>query len=155
MAFEPLNTDERLETPVKRERDMDSAMLLGCSGFVTESLLSYALAVWPWFVVDAMHQIPKLALAMALGGIPALVVGAIGCRKFGLPAACGFVGGGLSTAIFMYLRLQQVVAVRGNYQFPQPEYPNLWVWLVPGAWLMVVVLAVAVLLPRSEWPGQE
>lgn len=150
MPFEPLQTDERLEAPAKRERDMDTVMLFGCSGFLVEAVASYGLTVWPWFVVPQMHQIGGLALAFALGAVPAIATGVMATRKFGLPGACGFAGGALASAIFMFLRLQQLVALRGNLQFPQPEYPNLWVWLVPGAFLLLVALVIAIFIPRGE-----
>lgn len=151
MPFEPLQTDEKLDQPAKRAQDMDAAMLAGCTGFVGASLLTYVLAVWPWFVFDTTHRIATLGLCGLVGGGPAVVVGIVAVRRYGLAGACGFVGGGLATAIFMFLRLEQVVALRGDRRMPQPEFPDMWRWLVPVAYLAVVLLVVSVALPRSEF----
>ena len=153
MPFEPLRTDEAVEGPAKKERDFDTQMLAGCTAFVAVSVLSYGLAVWPYFVFPNTHELRALALASGLGLIPAAVAGGYAVWKWGLAAAGGFVSGSLATAIFLMLRLKQVLLTEGIEDLPQAEFPQSWQYLVPGAW-MLVVLALAALLLRKEELGE-
>lgn len=151
MPFEPLQTDEKLPAKVKPERDMDSQMIFGCSSFVFVSLMSYILAVWPMFVIQGTHTLVNLAVALGAGLIPATILGGIATRKTGLPGACGFVGGAMAMAIFLFLRLEQLMLGYSRNDIPQPEYPRSWVWLVPLVWLVAAVLVAIVLLPKREF----
>jgi hypothetical protein len=149
MPFEPLRTDEPLTGPQEKVRDLDSQMLAGCSCFVGVSLISYALAVWPFFVFQKTWELKTLAFASLFGLVPAAVFGSYTVRKWGLPAAGGFIGGALATAIFLLLRLSQVMLQQGVRDLPQPEFPSSWQYLVPGAW-MLAVLILCILLIRKE-----
>jgi hypothetical protein len=150
MAFEPINTDEKLEQPVAKERDTDTVMLIGCSGFVAAALLTYGLSLWPFFVYAEVHLSANLATACALGLLPALVFGGYVTRRHGLPAACGFVGGGLATAIFLFLRLTEVQLRRGSRDMEPPDYPSSWVWMLPLLWIIVIFAVAMLLIRRSE-----
>lgn len=151
MPFEPLRTDEPREGPKTKERDIDSQMLAGCTTFVSVSLLSYVLAVWPHFMFQNTHELKTLGLASALGLLPASILGGYSVWKWGLAAAGGFVSGSLATAIFLMLRLKQVVMMEGIKDLPQPEYPQSWQYLVPGAWMLVVVTLTALLIKKEEF----
>jgi len=150
MSFDPLETDEILEKPAVRERDTDTVMLIGCSGFVATSLVTYCLVVWPYFVFSGIHLFDALMKASAFAMVPALVFGALSVRKFGLPSACGFVGGGMATAVFLFLRLTEVQIRRGNREMEQPDYPSLWVWALPCAWLIAVFFVAVLFIKKSE-----
>ncbi|MBX7132922.1 MAG: hypothetical protein K1X67_09630 [Fimbriimonadaceae bacterium] len=151
MPFEPLQTDEKLTSKAKPERDMDSQMIFGCSSFVFVSIMSYILAVWPMFVVQDTHTLVNLGVALAAGLLPASIFGGVATRKTGLPGACGFVGGAMAMAIFLFLRLEQLMLGYSRNDIPQPEYPRSWVWLVPLIWLVAAILVALVLLPKREF----
>ena len=156
MPFEPLQTDEAVEGPAKKERDFDTQMLAGCTTFVAVSLLSYGLAVWPYFVFQNTYELKSLALASGIGLIPAALVGGYAVWRWGLAAAGGFVSGSLATAIFLMLRLKQVLLTEGIKDLPQAEFPESWQYLVPGAWMLVVLAVSALLIRKEEFgPGEK
>lgn len=150
MPFEPLRTDEKIEGPPPKERDMDSQMLFGCSAFVAMSLMSYFLAVWPFFVLPDTHLLLGLAVSCAAGMVPALAFGAFGTRKFGLAGMCGHLGGAMATAVFLFLRLEQMMLGNTVQQLPRPEYPSSWVWMVPTVYVLAALLLGIVLLPKGQ-----
>jgi hypothetical protein len=150
MAFEPLQTDEKIDAPVKGPRDMDAAMLFGCSGFVITSLGGWALSVWPYLVFPDTEKLAMLGLASGAGLTPAAVLGVFSTRKFGLAGACGFVGGALSTGIFLYLRLDQIFISALARQAPTPNYPHLLVYLVPLGWILVATILALAFLPKEK-----
>jgi hypothetical protein len=150
MAFEPLKTDEKIEGPVVRKQDMDAAMLFGCSGFVLTSIGGYILSVWPFLVFPDTEQIRMLGLAAAVGLIPAAVLGIVATRKFALAGACGFVGGALSTGIFLYLRIEQTFISALSRQAPTPDYPQMMMVLVPVSWVILCAILALVFLPREK-----
>jgi hypothetical protein len=82
MPFEPLRTDEKLKQPVRRERDMDTHMLVGCSGFVFTAVAAYVISVWPFLVFSDSEKMSSLLLAALLGPAPAALLGVLACRRF-------------------------------------------------------------------------
>ncbi|MCX7799651.1 MAG: hypothetical protein N2109_04835 [Fimbriimonadales bacterium] len=152
MPFEPLRTDEKLDHEAERPRDMDTHMIAGCSGFVATSLLTYFLALWPHLVFHEGYRLATLAAGLGFGLVPACILGAVATRRFGLPGACGFLGGVMAFSVFLHLRIQQFLAARGSRDLPQPEYPDDFQWMVPLLALALAVLAAAASLPRSERP---
>jgi hypothetical protein len=150
MPFEPLQTDEKIEGPIKRKRDMDAAMLFGCSGFVFSSIAGYILSVWPFLVFPDSERISSLSLAAGTGLIPAAIVGIAATRKFALAGACGFVGGALSTGIFLYLRIEQTFIAALARQAPTPEYPRIMTYLIPLCWILISAILALIFLPREQ-----
>lgn len=150
MAFEPLQTDEKIDNPEKGPRDMDAAMLFGCSGFVITSIGGWALSVWPFLVFPDTEKISRLALASAVGLIPAAILGIFATRKFGLAGACGFVGGALSTGIFLYLRIEQIFISALARQAPEPEYPHMVLFLAPSVWILIAAILALAFMPKEE-----
>lgn len=150
MAFEPLLTDEKLDNPPPKERDMDTAMLLGCSGFVGVSLITFSLVLWPHFIWTDVFQIRVLGMACAVGMIPACIVGIVAARKGALAGACGFVGGAMAAAVFLFLRLQQIKpAVQGRDAL-EADYPLNFAWMVPVGWLCLAALIAIIATPRDR-----
>jgi hypothetical protein len=149
VPFEPLQTDEKIDKPIPRERDMDSLMLAGCTVFVAVSIFAYLLAVWPHFLFPETYQLRALALTAALGMAPALLFGAYCARRFGLAAACGFVSGALAFGVFLYLRLNEAVVIGGLPSAPEPEYPAVWQWLAPTAWVLTAAGIALVFTPKE------
>lgn len=150
MAFEPLQTDERVEGPAKRQRDFDAQMLFGCTAFVITSLITYLLAVWPWFAFPATHTVPVLGLAVACGFVPSAAFGIAGMRRAGLAGGCGYLGGIMATAIFVHLRMDQHGLGRFARHLPLPEYPDNWKFLLPSAYVLVAGILLVAFLPRGE-----
>jgi hypothetical protein len=153
MAFEPLQTDEKVDGPVVKQRDMDSAMLFGCSGFVFTSIAGYILSVWPFLVFPETEKLKMLGLAAVIGLTPAAVLGVFATRKFAIAGACGFVGGALSTGIFLYLRIEQTFISALSRQAPTPEYPQVMTYLVPLCWILIAAILALIFLPRE--PGDK
>lgn len=151
MPFEPLQTDEKLEKPIKAEKDFDTQMLAGCTAFVGTSVLCYLLGVWPFFVLPETNKLLMLLMACALGLIPAAIFGSVITRKAGLPGACGFLGGAMAIAIFLFLRLQQIMLAKQIKDLPQPEYPSSWVWMLPLAWILVAIGLVSLFMPKGQF----
>jgi branched-subunit amino acid transport protein AzlD len=137
MPFEPLRTDEKLDAPVRRERDMDTHMLIGCSGFVFTAVAAYVLSVWPFLLFSDSEKLSSLLLAALLGPLPAGLLGILACRRFGIPGATGFVGGSAIFAVFLYLRLDQLFVSAQSEQFPRPDYPASFAVLLPVTWLAI------------------
>lgn len=150
MAFEPLQTDEKLDAPVAGPQDMDTAMLFGCSGFVGTSIGGYILSVWPFFAMRGTEYLHVLAITLALGLVPAAILGIYSSRKFGLAGACGFVGGAMTTGVFLFLRLQQVFLAARSDQAPTPNYPEILVTIIPLGWVLASVFLGILLVPKNE-----
>lgn len=149
MAFEPLETDEKLSGPPVKRRDMDDQMLFGCSGFVLASLLGYGLGVWPFFAIRDIYLLPRLALALGIGLGPMLLLAFVMARKFGLAGLFGAIGGAMAVAMFLYLRIEQVQLAYLARQSEAPEFPPAMQAVLPIAWVLAVAL-VALLGTRKE-----
>lgn len=134
---------------------MDTVMLFGCGSFVAGAITIYLLSIWPFFVWPEVHRLATLLKGIAAGLLPALLVTTIATRRFGLPGACGVVGGALTTAIFLYLRLQQAFIASAAKQDKPPDYPPLLQGLVPLAWVLAIALVAVLLLPKGELPSKE
>ncbi|AIE84269.1 hypothetical protein [Fimbriimonas ginsengisoli] len=152
MPFEPLDTDEKLERPATRVRDMDDQMLFGCSGFLVASLGGYALSVWPFFVFPDTQRLSVLAISLGVGLIPAAILTVFASIKFGMAGACGGVGGAIATAMFLYLRLNQIFLAWMARRIPEPEYPASMQGLIPIAWILAVLLIGMAATPRETSP---
>jgi len=150
MPFEPLRTDEKLDKPVKSKQDMDAAMLSGCSAFVFTSLATYFLGIWPFLAFGDTYRVRTLALDLVCAILPSLLFGIVMTRKAGLPGACGFVGGTMSMAVFIYLRLKMIVSSAGSSVDVQPEYPASWAWLIPLIWLALGLITAVISYPSAK-----
>ena len=150
MAFEPLETDEKLENPVKAGPDMDTVMLFGCSGFVLTSIGGYILSVWPYLVFQESEKLSRLGVSSAIGLVPAAILGIFSARKFGLAGACGFVGGAMATGIFLYLRIEQTFISALARQAPKPDYPQILMYLIPLGWLIVSIVLSLIFVPDEK-----
>lgn len=150
MPFEPLGTDERVSVPQKPEPDMDSAMLMGCTGFVFASIGGYFVSVWPFFVVGDLHTLTGLGTAAALGFVPAALLGFALVHRYRLPGACGAVGGAMATAIFLHLQLKLLEWGFELPDVPDPEYPPAMSWIAPLVWVLAIALIEMGAL--SLWP---
>ncbi len=122
---------------------MDAVMLAGCSGFIIAAFLTYGLAIWPFFVFPEIYLVKTLATCGALGLLPSMIVGLVMSKRMSLPAAAGWVGGALATAIFLYLRLDQLTALRNSNLPGEPEYPGNWAVIIPLTWLVINVSLAA------------
>jgi hypothetical protein len=154
MAFEPLQTDERIVGGAK-PKSMDDLMIFGCTGFVLGSVLTYLLGVWPHLVFHEIQLLSALGLNLALALVPTAVFGAFVTVRYGLPGACGYVGGSMTTAVFLYLRLEALFLGAETKQIRDPEYGRELLYLVPIAWVVVAAgLAVGLLRLRRTSPEE-
>lgn len=150
MAFEPLQTDEKLDVPVQAARDMDTHMLIGCSGFVAAAVGGYVLGVWPFFAIQDTFVFERLVLAASLGFIPQAVLGLVAVRRFGIAGASGLIGGSLCVGIFMFLRLQQLFISARLQQSPTPNFPESFVYMLPLTEFLVALFLGILFLPKRE-----
>lgn len=150
MAFEPLETDEKLDVAPKKAADMDTLMLIGCTGFVIASLGIYALSVWPFFAFPAVGETRTLAICVAAGLLPSALLAFVCGRKFALAGACGAIGGALATGMFLYLRIHQAFLAYLARQSPPPGYPQLLEAVVPLAWILAVALVALMAMPNER-----
>lgn len=152
MPFDPLQTDEKLDAPAPAKRDMDTQMMLGCSTFGVVAGLILLFAALPHFLIPETQKLEALGRTCLFGLVPALAIGIAASRRLGLPGACGFVGGGLVSAVFLYLRLSQVLLTRYGDAAEQPDYPVAWGTLLPIAWAVVCTGLAALAMRRSDFP---
>jgi hypothetical protein len=130
---------------------MDSQMIFGCSGFLVASVLGYLMSIWPFLAFQQTEQAIWLLLCMLFGPGPAVVLGAFATRKFGLGGACGFIGGALCTAIFVFLRIQHSFTSYLAQQAPRPDFPEIFQYLVPLVYVLLCVFIAVLLIPKSEF----
>lgn len=152
--MEPLKTDELLPPgAAKAPKDMDTAMLGGCSVFLVTAVVTFFVAVWPHLAYPHAEQLKVLRTCLLLGLPPSLVAGIIGARKGGLAGACGFVSGALTTGVFFFLRLQQIFVTAGAQTGPEPNYPSAVMYILPTAWFIVSVAIGFAATPRMKSTG--
>ncbi len=144
--MDPLQTDEKLAIPKSIERDMDTHMLFGCSGFVAASFATYFLSAWPFFVWLDIHFWPQLAKSLGFGFPFAFLLGAIFTLKFELAGAAGFIGGMMASCIFLYLRFEQMFLEAQAQRIPEPPYPHWLQWFAPITLIVAALLMSAVIL---------
>lgn len=154
MPFEPLQTDEPLEGPAPKVRDLDSVMLAGCSTFVTTSILGYLLAIWPFFAIPNTHLAVNLGVACAAGMLPALVLTILATRRIGLAGACGGLSGAMACGIFLFLRMDQLMLGFTVRDLPRPDYPPSWAWIVPLAYVVITLVVGIVFLPKDTFADE-
>lgn len=131
-------------------QNIEAQMLTGCFVFVWYSVGCLALTIWPFFVWLRSDRLVSLLSALALGLIPAALVGAYGSRRIGIPAGAGFVASAMATGIFQYIRLNEMFLGARAKRIPQPDYPETLVWLLPLCWTVLAFLvALATLKPGA------
>lgn len=150
MPFEPLNTDEKLDQPIKKRRDFEGHLMAGCMAVGLTSALIYILSAWPWLVFEN-HRVSGMTSIVLFGLVPSLVVGAFTTWRFGFAGVSGSFGGGMIASIFIWLRMKEVMLGFLTTELPRPEYPERWGWMIPGGWFVSIALVSALcLLFRSD-----
>ena len=151
MAFDELGTDEKLDKAIPPPADMDTQMIGGCSSFVAAAVITYGLGIWPFFALHPrIHELTTLILACSLGLIPAALFGAFVSARWGLATGCGFFGGALTNAVFLYLTLQQASLGHTVRELPVPDYPREFMWWIPLAWICASLVIAAVFSSIGE-----
>lgn len=134
---------------------MDDLMLAGCTGFVSSSLVTYCLAIWPFLLfVDSLSW-SNVLKAMAMGLLPAAIFGGYATRRFGLPGATGFLGGALAIAVFLHLNIKRILLAVAVQPGLLLDFPPAMVYLIPLAWVLASVAIAGLLLPKGELPTKE
>lgn len=87
---------------------------------------------------------------LLVGLIPASLVGIIACRIWKVPGALGFVGGSLTTAIFLYLRMESAEKLALAKGSPPVGYPDSMKALVPLGWILVSLFIALAALPSAK-----
>lgn len=149
MALDPLQTDEKLDAPVRAEADTDTAMLWGCGAFTTLSFTVFFVSCWPYFVWLNVSTLNDLGRASLLGLLPATILSIVGARLRGLPASCGAVAGFTVVAVFLFMRIQQAFVAGMAKQAPMPEFGREWAYTLP-AYVVIGSLILAFLFTRKD-----
>jgi hypothetical protein len=149
------STDERLDAPSVRKRDMDARFLAGCTTIAVLSLVVYGLHAAPFFFIGASTK-QGLALIALYGALPVLGLGTVAVRRLGLEGATGLIGGSVAGAIFAYLRLSALAVghLAPSPELPEPDYPAHWAWMLPLAWVLAITALALIALPRRETQDQ-
>lgn len=150
MAFDPLGTDEKLAQPVKPEKDLDTILLGGCSTFVFICFLVYGLTSVPFYIFSDVYKLSSLIRTLAIGGIPACILGLIFTRRFGAAGFGGFLGGLLTSGVFLHLRLRQVMLSEWMKDAPQPDYPMSFIWIIPTVFVIGNILLALLVVKKNE-----
>lgn len=129
---------------------IEKKMLAGCASYVFLSLGGFLIGAWPFFFWTRHWLVTELTLCASLGLFPAIVVGLLGTRRYGIPGGAGFFASALATAIFLYLRLWQMFMGWDAHRSPEPEYPRAFVWLIPIGWVVLVALITTFVLSLSQ-----
>jgi hypothetical protein len=150
VAFDPISTDEKIVNPV-READPDMSLFRGFMFFSVASIVLFFVQLWPFFVVYDLHIQANLMKATMISLIPTAVVGVILARFGGIPGATAFVTGAMIGAVFLLLRLGQVVGMAGQGTNAQLEYSPAMGWAIPLGWVIVAWTLTALLVPRKHY----
>ena len=151
MPFEPLQTDEKLDQPAKRQRDFEGHLMSGCMAVGLTAFFIYALSAWPWFVFED-HRVSGIRSIALFGGVPSLIFAFVSTVRFGYAGLSGSMGGGMIAAIFIWLRLQEISVGINNPDRLQVEYPVRRTWMIPLAWFgaIVVIAGLSFLFRRDK-----
>jgi len=150
VPFEPLETDEKLDTAVKRT-DVDAHLIRGCIVFAVVSLIAYALIVAPFFLVPNLHLSSSLLRACLIGGVPSLILGVLSGRLGGVPGASAFVAGSLMGSVFLYLKLNQMPVLAKLGEVPELGYPASVAYLIPLSWIVVSFVTAFAATPKGDY----
>ncbi len=156
MSFEPLGTDEPLEesTSSRKPRDFENELVGGCFTIVGGSLTIFLLTWWP-FLIFPFKTSAGLFKALAIAGIPVLIVGLVLTRLVKLAGAVGFAAGMFIGAMFLFMNLNlELIGFNDPNALP-PEYPQAWGWVIPAAWFLagMAVMLFAYGNPKNSSEG--
>ncbi len=149
MAFEPISTDEKLETPI-REPDAEMALFRGFMFFSIASIILFFVQLWPFFVVFDLHVQANLSKATMMSLIPTAIIGLFLARLGGIPGATAFVTGAMIGGVFLVIRLGQVIALAGQGTNPQLEYSTNMGWVIPLVWVVAAWILTAIVVPKHH-----
>ena len=150
MPFEPLNTDEKIEGKPPREKSMDDFMLAGCTGFVGCAFSTFFVGMWPFLVFGTSEDYRRLLIAFPLGLIPATILGAYFSKRFGLAAACGFIGGAMALGVFLHLIATRTLVAVFLQAGKEANFPLWLVYLIPVVWVAIALAVAYVFTPKNE-----
>lgn len=130
-------------------------MLSGCFTFVWISVGCLALAIWPFFPLLQADRLSSLLLALALGLLPSAIVGGLFSRRYGIPAAAGFVASSMAAGLFVYIRLTEMFMAAAAKVRTDSDYPHVLAWLIPLMWVLFALVLALVSLRPGEIPDQD
>ena len=150
VAFEPISTDEKLVTPI-READPEMSLFRGFMFFSACSIILFFVQLWPFFVVYDLHIQANLSKATMMSLIPTAIIGMFLARLGGIPGATAFVTGGMIGAVFLVIRLGQVIALAGQGTNPPLEYSPSMGWIIPLGWAVAAWILTAIVVPKKHF----
>ena len=82
--------------------------------------------------------------AVGLALVPAILLGAVASRRFGLAGSGSFLAGTLTFGVFFFLRHHPMLAGANVPDKPQFDYPHSFIYLIPVIAFLVACLVVAI-----------
>lgn len=151
MPFDPLDTDEKLDKPVRRRKTSFEGEL--ARGFFLIIMMSIGVFIWGWIPFFLLGDYTKAGIfgTMLIGWLPLLGVGALLIRKFGAAGLSGFLGGSLPLTVFYYLTLAKTQLRNGVDNVAQLEFDPVMVYLLPGAWLALSLTIGLIAFPWGQF----
>lgn len=150
MAFDPIETDEKLDVAVKRP-DIDAHLIRGCMVFAVVALVAYAIALIPFFLVRDLSSWSGLMKACLYAGIPSVILGALASRFAGVPGGSAFVAGSLMGAVFLYLKLRQMPVLAKLGEVDPIEYGDQWSYLIPLIWVVLALVTAFAAMSKQDY----
>ncbi len=130
--------------------DMDSQMLGGCSVFVASSLITYGLAVWPFFVMQPLWESHPLLTATGLAAAGTTIFTLIIGKRAVMAGGFGNLAGVASAGVFVYLTLNHVVPLDAMQKQTITQWDPSVGYIIPILWFVLTLLIVLVQLMRSK-----
>ena len=136
---------------MRTESDVqDRQFIRGFVAFCTTSISCYLLSIWPFLMNETLPTAIGLRQACLVGLGPASLVGAIAARRFSSAGATGWIAATLTTAIFLWVRFQQLFIAGEAKQGAVPEYSRDLQWVLPVANVVLAIVVSLVVAPRER-----
>lgn len=125
------------------DTNFDSRMTIGCGVFVVVSLLTFFIAIAPFFVWTEHWKLAELIKCMGVGLGLASIIHFFAVRVFEVPAAIASLATSVVFAIFLYLRIDQITLLSGANKVPASvDYPLIYKSILPMACILVTLTVV-------------
>lgn len=133
-----------------RAQTLESELFSGCMTLGVASIMVFAAGMLPAFLGFPVTEVRGLGTCMVLGVVGVGVI-ALGLRRLRPTLLTpSIIGGGIASAAFYYMRMNQLVATTYMPTENPPEWPPAWQFFVPMGWLLVHVGLALVAAPSPE-----
>lgn len=133
-----------------RAQTLESELFAGCITLGVASILVFVAGMVPAFLGFPVTQVRGLGTCLVLGmvGVGVICLGLRRLRPTLLTPS--IIGGGIASAAFYFMRMNQLVATEYMPTETPPEWPAAWQVFVPLGWLLAHVGLAVVAAPSAE-----